>query len=169
VVSDRSSGNRLSLVRGVLLAAAGSWRPPVRQAVAASSVSVRLTVSWATAEASHAMGSSAAGSCGEICARAPHIQETGSTEASCVAGSAGDSVPVRRLHARRAPAAGSVEASCVVSLSGGLGALAQRVPAGSCSAEASSLDGGLSIARVKACGSIIEILSRTIARISILQ
>jgi hypothetical protein len=119
VVSDGSGGNRLSLMCGVLLAAAGSWRPPVRQAVAASSASVRLTVSRAAAEASHAMGSSAAGSCGEICAHAPHIHETGSAEASCVAGSAGDSVLVRRPHARRAPAAGSVEASCVVSLSGG--------------------------------------------------
>jgi hypothetical protein len=35
--------------------------------------------------------------------------------------------------------------------------------AGSCSTEASSLDGGLSIARVRACGSLIKILSHTIS------
>jgi hypothetical protein len=69
-----------------------------------------LMVLRATTEASHAAGSSAMGSCGESGTRAPHVQAVGSAEASCAVGSMGDSVPMRRPHAWRVPAAGLVEA-----------------------------------------------------------
>jgi hypothetical protein len=124
VVSDGFDDDWLSLLRGGLLAVMGLTK---------ASCAVGSCGELCVGAPRGLMGSCGRFMCGELCPRAPHGQTVGSTEASA-----------RRrphawrawwgIHVRRALAAGSAP-------------LRREYQAGLCSVEASSISGGLNIAR----------------------